>query len=116
MGLIYELCYCFIAHDMGIASNAALSCSQEWGQAQNKAWGGVWAAYASRAQVVQEGLETVKTNREKWFRFFKIPKGGVGRVWRQWGKGIYHMTWNFQDANWQVPRKAQNQAWGGVLG
>ena len=24
------------------------------------------------------------------------------------------MRWDFQGGNWQVPRKAQNQAWGGV--
>jgi len=24
------------------------------------------------------------------------------------------MRWDFQGGNWQVPRKAQNEAWGGA--
>ena len=33
---------------------------------------------------------------------------------RRVGRGICHMRWDFQGGNWQVPRKAQNEAWGGV--
>ena len=51
-----------------------------FGKAQNKAWGGGWAAHASLAWG---GLGRVKTNHEKGFGFFMVPKSGVGRVWRR---------------------------------
>ena len=44
-------------------------------------WRRVWAAHASQERG-EKGLGRVKTKHEKGFGFFKVPKSGVGRVWR----------------------------------
>jgi hypothetical protein len=53
------------------------------GKAQNEAWGGVWAAHASQEWGGNDGLGRVKTNQEKVFGRFMVPKSGAGRVWRR---------------------------------
>ena len=62
-------------------------------------------------------------NHEKGFGVFKVPKSGAGRVWRRFNAHLINFLllrcvgkheMDFQGGNWQVPRKAQNEAWGGV--
>ena len=52
-----------------------------FGKLQSEAWGGVvWAAHISK-EWGGKGLGSVKTNHEKGFGCFMVPKSGVGRVW-----------------------------------
>ena len=76
-----------------------------------------WAAHASQewggklVENVQAGLGRVKASHEKRCGF---AREGVEVVL---GRGIYHVRWDmmgFPRWEWQVLRKAQNEAWGGV--
>ena len=54
-----------------------------FGKLQSEAWGGVvWAAHISK-EWGGKGLGSVKTNHEKGFGCFMVPKSGVGRAWKR---------------------------------
>ena len=57
-----------------------------FGKAQNKAWGGVWAANASQTWGgLGWFLGKAKTNHEKGVGCFMVPKGEMERVWEGFG-------------------------------